>query len=58
MRPESQSRPSAWCQEVVWFRNACSFTVVLEHDLEHRNLEVLFGIFLNDEENDSLALQI
>ena len=33
------------------------FTVALEHGLEQRNCEVLSGIFLNDEENDSLALQ-
>lgn len=52
MRPAPQSRPSAWCQKVVWFRNACSVTVVLEYGLE-QNCEVLSDIFLNN----SMSLQ-
>lgn len=41
----------------MWFRNAGTFAIVLEHGLEQRNGEVLSGIFLDEEENDSLALQ-
>lgn len=41
----------------MWFRNAGTFAVALERGSEQRNREVLSGIFLDEEENNSLALQ-
>lgn len=57
MRPEAQCRHRAWCWEVVGFHNTRGFTVVLEHCLEQKNHEVVFGIFLSNKEKDSLALE-
>lgn len=57
MRPEAQCRHRAWCWEVVGFHNTRGFTVAPEHRLEQKNHEVLFGIFISNEEKDSLALQ-
>lgn len=57
VRPEAQCRHRAWCWEVVGFHNTRGFTVVLEHCLEQKNHEVVFGIFLSNKEKDSLALE-